>query len=98
MATAVAGIDQQALSDIRSKLQTIPEVLSIAYRSDDGLVSFWIGVPECDHAARKSIYAVEDLFADRFGVRLEFNLVTLAPGESLRRYISTAAPIYQRAG
>ena len=96
MATAVAGIDNELLSAIRSKLEAIPEVLSIAYRFDDGSIAFWIGVPECDHAVRKSIYAVEDWFADRFSVQLEFNLVSLAPGENLRRYVSTAAPIYQR--
>jgi len=97
MATAAAGIDRELLSAIRSKLEAIPEVLSIAYRIDDGLISFWIGVLDCDHSARKSIYGVEDSFATQFGIQLEFNLVTLALGENLRRYVSTAAPLYQRS-
>ena len=96
MATAVAGIDQELLASIRSKLEAIPEVLSIAYRVDDGLASFWIGVSECERSVRKSIYAVEDWFAHHSKIHLQFNLVTLAPGDNLRRYISTAAPIFQR--
>jgi len=97
MATAVAGIDRGLLWAIRSKLEVIPEVLSVAYRLDEGVISLWIGVPDCEHSARRSIYAVEDLFAEESRVPVEFNLVTLAPGESLRRYVSTAAPLYQRA-
>ena len=97
MATVSDTIDQGLLSSIRSRLEAIPEVLSIAYRADEGVMSFWIGVAECDRAVRKSIYAVEDWFAEQSGSHLQFHLVTLAPGETLRRYVSTAVPIYQRA-
>jgi hypothetical protein len=96
MATAVAGIDEELLASIRSRLEAIPEVVSIAYRVDGELTSFWIGVSECERSVRKSIYAVEDWFAHHSKLHLQFNLVTLAPGDSLRRYTSTAAPIFQR--
>ena len=97
MAAAVIGIDRELLFAIRSKLEAIPEVLAIAYRLDEGLLSLWIGVPDCEHSARRAIYAVEDWFAEAFRIPIEFNLITLAAGESLRRYVSTAAPLYYRA-
>lgn len=97
MATAVAAIDEELASAIRAELERIPEVLSVAYRLDDGVMSLWIGVPECEHSVRKSIYAVEDWLAERFPIAFEFHLVTLEQGQDLRRYVSTAAPIYRRA-
>jgi len=96
MATAIIGVDE-LLSDIRSEMERIPAVLEVAYRIEDGLMSLWIGVPECEHLVRKSIYQVEDELANRYSIPFEFHLVTLEHGEDLRRYVSTVMPIYRRA-
>lgn len=97
MATSAHVIDHRLVSILRARLEANPAVLSVAYRVEDRLLSVWIGIPEADHDTRKAIYAIEDELAARFPVPIEFHLITLEPGQDLRRYVATAAPLFTRA-
>src|SRR5690348_4987681 len=97
MATPVTCPDQTLALDVRTRLAEVPSIREAYLQCGQSALSIWVGVAEDDRDARRAVYGIEDaLIAQHRDVILDFHVVPLSIGRSLREFVSAARPIFQR--
>ncbi len=89
--------EDKLLTELRGRLSQLPSVKS-AHFLEDTTLSVWVGIRDHDRNARYAVYELEDSIPQQFpNVKVDFHVVPISPGSSLKAFIAVARPGFRRS-
>lgn len=97
LATAAPCMFEELEQALTFNLVRLPAVQSVNLLRVDSEVSVWVGVSDDSRAIRSTIYAVEDVLADRFrDLMFSVHVIPIPTGRHIEEFISESRPVFKR--
>jgi len=89
--TAARCDESKLITELRDFLSQLRSVRSTHFLRRGSALSVWVGIREHDRNVRYALYQLEDRIPQQFpNVKVDFHVVPISPGSSLKAFIGEA--------